>query len=409
MALLDKVRNIASALGKTSWNPVRPGIQMLPPVKLQAPKLSGTARVNLSSMGSNVSQYFRPQTGTLATQGRQFLSKPIPQSLQPVNRTLNRVSQSPIMQFGAGLIQEQNLGLGNSPLASPQSTLGKIAYGTGSFAGAMNPKGLTQRVIRPIVGATNPIISKAISPVASKAIGGRIAAGIGNVAQGAAINPLYGRKPLEGAALDFATGVAFGPNQFISKAKGFTMNRRTFDELVEAEDMIKRPEMFMGKFKTGATTEKEALKAIQAKGLEIVERLSAKYLPTEQLGKTKNVQQQIKALTDLHYQNKLANMPEMGIVDKKAAQSTIGDIETKVNKIAQQKEPQITLPGKLLTPYTKTSNGWEVMGKKVTNKNLIQQLEGELSKIDMAVMNLAYTFLDLADWKLLVSNWLSLS
>lgn len=54
MALLDKVRNIASALGKTSWNPVRPGIQMLPPVKLQAPKLSGTARANLSSMGSNL-------------------------------------------------------------------------------------------------------------------------------------------------------------------------------------------------------------------------------------------------------------------------------------------------------------------------------------------------------------------
>jgi hypothetical protein len=180
---------------------------------------------------AKLNTFMKPQTGTLATAGRQFLSRPVPKQLYPLKRGVEGIynTKNPAialpMQFGAGGLQGQNLSLGQSPYRAPQNLPEQIAYGAGTLAGAFNPKGLTQRAIRPIVRATDPLISKAISPVigkfapgASRVVAGRAAAGVGNVVQGLPIDPLYGRKPGEGAAFDFATGALFGPGMF--KAKG---------------------------------------------------------------------------------------------------------------------------------------------------------------------------------------------
>lgn len=311
-----------------------------------------------------------PTIGRAAIAGTNFLNSP-------------KIQQNPLIQFGSGLISGQNLGM--TPAAQlPQTNFGKVAYGAGSLIGSMNPKSITQRVIRPIVGATNPIISKAISPVANKVISGRIAAGIGNVAQGAAINPIYGRKPLEGAAMDFATGVAFGPNQF-GKAigKGFSLNKSTYDELVNAEAMIKNPGQFIGSIQTGAKTEKEALKIIQSQGSEIIDRLAGKYLPTKYLNLP--IEKQIKALTDLHYQNKLANVPEMGIVDKRS-QSTLHDITSKYGwTVNQLDDGTIQLSNRLGKPVAivkQNGSKYQILhtdGSKILSGN--GQLEKSTEKV----------------------------
>jgi hypothetical protein len=121
----------------------------------------------------------------------------------------------------------------NHPTTAPrvrgEGTVGMI----GSFAGAMNPQGITQRVIRPIVGMTNPYINRAIGKVANRAIAGRVAASVGNIAQGVVIDKATMRPTTPGSvALDAALGAAFGPNQFgkvRGMAKGFEYgnNRRT--------------------------------------------------------------------------------------------------------------------------------------------------------------------------------------
>lgn len=101
-----------------------------------------------------------------------------------------------------------------------------------------------------------------------------------------------------------------------SVAKGFSLPKATMDELVDASEMIKNPQNYLGKIKVNATTEKEALKAIQAVGAETVDRLSGKYLPNKYLNLP--IEKQIKALTDLHYKNGLANV-SMGIYGGKSA------------------------------------------------------------------------------------------
>ena len=97
----------------------------------------------LYGAGNSVSKFLAPQTGTLAAAGRNWLSTPLPQSLQKpvsfVNRGLNRVSQAaqtqpmsfvfpplrPVVKYAA-----QNVG----ELASPnpqirQQALTSIAIG----------------------------------------------------------------------------------------------------------------------------------------------------------------------------------------------------------------------------------------------------------------------------------------
>lgn len=104
----------------------------------------------------------------------------------------------------------------------------------------------------------------------------------------------------------------------VFRPKGFKSNFKldsfTMDELVTADEMLRYPEKYIGKISTGARTEKEALKIIQQQAAETIDRLAAKYLPDKQLNKLKTPQAIAKALTDLHYQNRLANVPGMGLV-----------------------------------------------------------------------------------------------
>lgn len=151
----------------------------------------------------------------------------IQKPLMRASRFLQSQDQSMLGQFGSGIAQGSNMGFGRAPLPAPTTGRGNKAYTAGSLLGAFNPKSITGKVTGSIVRATNPILAKAVSPVANKAITGRLVSGAANVAQGAAINPLYGRKPLEGAALDFVSGAAFGPSQFGARgmAKGFDFGR----------------------------------------------------------------------------------------------------------------------------------------------------------------------------------------
>ena len=109
----------------------------------------------------------------------------------------------------------------------------------------------------------------------------------------------------------------------------FSLDKNTFDELIDAGEMIKNPNSFIGKINiSGIRTKKEALKQIQAMGAEVVERLSAKYLPDKYLTSLKTVEAKIKALVDLNSQNKLANVPNMGFVDDtKSAQGGLSEVK----------------------------------------------------------------------------------
>lgn len=197
------------------------------------------------------------QRSTGQTRGQQIGQKYIMPKLQQsvnfinarpnIQRPLMRASnflqsqdQSMLGQFGSGIAQGSNMGYGRAPLPAPTTGGGKMAFGAGSLLGAMNPKTITGRVVGGVTKATNPILargvnsavravapqlSKTISPAASKFIAGRAAAGIANVAQGAAINPLYGRKPLEGAMIDLAAGAIVGPKTFGTSAMGKGMDQ----------------------------------------------------------------------------------------------------------------------------------------------------------------------------------------
>jgi hypothetical protein len=213
MNFQDLVKTYSQKLG-SSFNglvqPIQKGLQQAELAKINYQR----QREMGQTPGQQIGQRFVPMPRNIvnaASKTYNLLGSPI-------------IQQNPLTQFSSGLISGQNLG--QTPAALPPTrTMGKLAFGAGSLIGAMNPKSLTGRVVGPIVKGTNPIISKAIGPLAGRAVSGRIAAGIGNVAQGAAINPIYGRKPLEGAAIDFATGVAFGPNQFKSIGKGMIPGR----------------------------------------------------------------------------------------------------------------------------------------------------------------------------------------
>lgn len=88
-----------------------------------------------------------------------------------------------------------------------QGPLTDFATGAGDMAGQLP-------AVEGVIGATAPIASKVLKPIAGK-FTGRIAAGGANVAQGVAINAATGNPttPLS-AGLDFVTGLVGGKTQF---------------------------------------------------------------------------------------------------------------------------------------------------------------------------------------------------
>lgn len=109
----------------------------------------------------------------------------------------------------------------------------------------------------------------------------------------------------------------------IGKVSNFALDKNTFDELVNAGEMMKNPQNNLhlidtSKFRTKA----EALKEIQKMGADIVDRVSGKYLPDKQLLKLKTPEAKLKALVDLSKENKLANVstPVSNFVGNKPTQ-----------------------------------------------------------------------------------------
>lgn len=193
---------------------------------------------------TSIDEQVKSKVNQLRQSGQKFLNQPVPTKLQPVARGLEKVynTQNPAistpMQFGAGLLQGQSLGLGQNPYRTPQTTPEKIAYGAGTIAGSFNPKSLTGKTIGAVTKITNPVIAKTLKSVASP-VAARIGAGIGNVAQGEIIGRSMGGQTNAGRALDFATGVAFGPNQFRTIGKSLDNVKVSKPQVVIHPDDIK--------------------------------------------------------------------------------------------------------------------------------------------------------------------------
>lgn len=293
-----------------------------------------------TDLDERAAQYFKPKTGTLAKQGqfaaKQFSNNALdiinrtPQRAQTffnISNTMDRINRNPVsqipIQFMAGNIEGSNAYLTKPPTPKPFTPGGGTARIAGNLVGAMNPYGLTGKITRTVVGATNPVIARGISklPVApgiAGAVTNRLAAGAGNVGQGIAIDRALNYKTTPASlGIDLVTGAAFGPKQFdITRPKSnFTMDKYTLDELVQAEEMLRNPKNFLGKIPTAAKREKEALKEIQQYGYNMVERISARHLPTKQIESLKSPYAKIKALADLNSQNRLANVEGIGFVN----------------------------------------------------------------------------------------------
>lgn len=229
-SLLDLVKNVAGGIQNASaGNPIIQAIQK----GLQQAELSNISYQRERSLGQTRGQQL------VGNKINPYLAQTNP-TISSANKILNSVQQNPILQAMSGAIQGMNMGLGKAPLQPPQGIINKAAYGAGNLAGALNPKSLTGKVVGGIVGATNPILSKVVGQTANRAVVGRIAAGVGNVIQGVPISAAYGRNPIEGAPLDFATGALFGPNMFGKTiAKGFDQGKTAATSKIDSIDLAK--------------------------------------------------------------------------------------------------------------------------------------------------------------------------
>lgn len=260
----------------------------------------------------------RGASGSILDIGRFALQTQPARRSRPLSNYLEGATRAP-----AGLMSGLSYGMANAAKNRPALTPGGQA---GEMLGSMYGFGKSP-ITQGILKVTDPLAfgaTRKIAPKLTPLIGGaapRVAAAGSNILQGIAFDKAGGYKTTPGSvALDAATGLAVGPNMFANQAKNigrqnFTLDRRTLDELVQAEDMLKNPRKYLGKIPTGKRNEKEALKAIQENAVEVVERLSAKYLPDKQLYSLKTPLAKLNALAVLHSQNRLANVPGMGLVD----------------------------------------------------------------------------------------------
>ena len=301
------------------------------------------ARISFNRSGG-FQQAFKPQTGTLATRGRPYVAPIIQGIHQQVNqsplggpaRFTRSYSQGAQNNVVSGWKQIQS-GKPNKLEMSDLTGALEIGYGLAGFipgkvlygnpiASRLKERGLTSlletaRTTKgtPFGGVNN------LSNNFNQKLSNRFT-GIGTEG--------LGIKGPAGMALDYALDPDIAPALAGKLTKGikirpksnFSLDKSTYDELIEAEEMILNPSKF-----TKAES-KEALIKIKDLGNETIERLSAKYLPNKQLNSLKTPQAKIKALVDLHAQNRLGNVtdeefPVMGLTgNKPKPQSTVGGV-----------------------------------------------------------------------------------
>ena len=217
------------------------------------------------------------------------------------------------------------------PKYETQTQLGKLGNIAGNVAGFVTPFGLGKSLMTGAekLGALG--LSK-IAPNLGKTVGGKIVGGVSKelaqtlgYAGAATLGSKLGLNQQENqfSPKNLATNLAMGSvlrggiGSMGMKVKGFTLGKDTKQEILEAEDMLRNPKMYISKMpqQTFLTREKqitaqkawekEQIKKIKEQAVDIIGRISAKHLPNNVFTKLEgNPKAQIKALIDLSSQNK---------------------------------------------------------------------------------------------------------
>ncbi len=331
--------------------------------------LLGTAGGTATLAGMNT-------VGLGGTKPAQRLEQALRPSVNTNYTTPRQITTTGAKATGKAMLGTALLGKGIPATFTPSGAIGLGSVGTlggvfnkaggGSFTQGFSHGVGNAPYISGFVGYSNPFISKALSktPIsrlnpANTSIGAevtrRTTQGVANVAEGLAMDPAMGWKTTPGSmAFDFATGAVL-PSQFQTQkgsTKNFRMSTETYKEIMTAEDKLKNPKKYIDKYmpKTFMTrrarkeAEKEAVKSVVKEALEIVERTSAYHLPNKYIDTLKTPQAKIKALVDLHYQNKLTVVPGLEFAEqKKTTQASKGvGFEAEMEALnAPKKYPEI--------------------------------------------------------------------
>ena len=304
--------------------------------------LLGTAGGTATLAGMNT-------VGLGGTKPAQRLEQALRPSVNTNYTTPRQITTTGAKATGKAMLGTALLSKGIPATFTPSGAIGLGSVGTlggvfnkaggGSFTQGFSHGVGNAPYISGFVGYSNPFISKALSktPIsrlnpANTSIGAevtrRTTQGVANVAEGLAMDPAMGWKTTPGSmAFDFATGAVL-PSQFQTQkgsTKNFRMSTETYKEIMTAEDKLKNPKKYIDKYmpKTFMTrrarkeAEKEAVKSVVKEALEIVERTSAYHLPNKYIDTLKTPQAKIKALVDLHYQNKLTVVPGLEFAEQK--------------------------------------------------------------------------------------------
>lgn len=321
---------------------------------------------------SNFVKKLRVNTGLAAERSRKIF-KPI---ADPINRFLSRqVKATPVVQSLSGF--ERGLREGGAGFTgaekylpkqiqprlpeynTPASKVGRFAGGVVGFAAGPGKltaplEAATALKFGKFLPQTTGIVAKGIrklAPAVAAETATSIPLGIAEgtikgkpIPQTIAEQAAYG---VLGRGIFGTAGKALGVGNVDAKSK-FTLDTKTFDDLVDAGDMMKNPQAYLRTIDTSKfRTKKEALKYIQSQGVEMVERVSAKYLPNKELTTLKSPEAKLKALVDLSDKNKLTNIPNMGFVNESELKvkppgkergfiKTVREAETTAKPVAEQ-------------------------------------------------------------------------
>lgn len=213
-------------------------------------------KLNFSQqVGNNINQFLKPTY------------QQIPNTLIEGGKAMARLSES--ANSGLPLFPARTPEVQNRTLSSSLQDFGKVVKAHGVFMkpaqqavgglfgmgiGAINDKGFQNapqnfasgvgmmQQYSPLINATNPLLAKGLSVVPLPgAISSRIGAGIANVGQGYAMNPVTENKyTLTQGAIDFLSGVAGGKSAFggdmklYGSAKEIDLNLKEVDTLRDA-------------------------------------------------------------------------------------------------------------------------------------------------------------------------------
>lgn len=317
---------------------------------------------NIAAQARALPEYTRQTPLARSIQG--VANTPIPYNPNSVTgRAINTLVPAtnaiarPMTQVSRGLTASSTYGILDLPQTPKATSLGdKLAYGAGFGLGVVNPLNPLNKInlAAGLLGSrgTGALISK-IAPKATgflaekalPALGAELAQ-TGLLSGGQYVGNKVGLNETKDAlsplniASNVGLGLGFRGLGGLSGAKSnFHLDPKTFDELYQAGEVLTNPKAYadsLGHFPAPGQKEEAVAKATK-QALETVDRLAAKYLPDKVLNKVAGDPiKTIKALEDLHFQNKLANVPGMGFVGVGEGKTGMNDVPKELNSIAKE-------------------------------------------------------------------------